>query len=75
MWSGTRTPGGHPTVRLLVLDVAEVRKGRRLIGSWPAVAKVVVRYHGRGKPPSALDVIDEAALPARPEIVVRAEKR
>jgi len=65
---------GHPHVRSLVLSVADVRKGK-LGGAWPAVQRVVVRYHGRGEPPSALDLIDEAALPAKPEIVVRVEKR
>jgi hypothetical protein len=74
MPAGTRTAHGHPAVRTLVLSVRDVRKGK-LTGSWPAVRRVVVRYSGRGKPPSALDIVDEAALPGDAEIVVHTQQR
>jgi uncharacterized protein (TIGR02996 family) len=63
------TVRGHAGVSRLVLELGDVRRGR-LTGTWPAVTEVVLRYRGVGAAPKPIDLIDDAALPGRPEIIL-----
>ncbi len=59
---------GHPGVRRLVLEVGDDHG--TLQGTWPAVQEVLIRHRGRGKRPTADELLGSASLPARPAVTI-----
>lgn len=60
---------GHPGVERLILELGDVRRGR-LSGVWPAVREVVLRFRGVGPAPQPIDILDDAALPGAPSVIL-----